>query len=118
MRSRRSLSMSAVAAIKPGSRWRSAVCETQVVVVKAPGDDGDAVLSLECGGHPMVPIDDAPPAGLSLDPAFAGGTPIGKRFAHGESGLEILATKGGAGTLAVDGSALPLKSAKPLPSSD
>lgn len=100
--------------LKPGSRWRSAVCATEVVVVKAPGEG----VSLECGGHPMVAMDDDPPAGLSLDPAFAEGTKMGKRFADPDTGTELLATKGGDGTLAVNGVAVPQKDAKPLPSSD
>ena len=99
---------------KPGSRWRSAVCGTEVVVVKAPSGP----VSLECGGHPMVAIDAEPPAGLAVDAEYAGGTKIGKRFADPETGVELLATKGGEGTLAVNGVAVPLKDAKPLPSSD
>jgi hypothetical protein len=100
--------------LKPGSRWRSAVCTTEVVVVKAPTDD----VSLECGGHPMVPIDLQPSAGLALDPGFAEGTKMGKRFADPDTGIELLATKGGDGTLAVNGTVVPTKDAKPLPSSD
>jgi hypothetical protein len=100
--------------LKPGSRWRSAVCSTEVVVVKAPGD----AVSLECGGHAMVPNDADPPGGLAVDPAFAEGTKMGKRFADPETGIELLATKGGDGTLAVNGVAVPQKDAKPLPSSD
>ena len=56
--------------------------------------------------------------GLELDPSFASGSLIGKRFADADSGLELLVTKAGAGTLTLDGVALPLKEAKPLPSSD
>lgn len=100
--------------LKAGTRWRSAVCSTEVIVVKAPAE----AMSLECGGHPMVPIDAEPPAGLSLDATMGEGTKMGKRFADPESGIEVLATKGGEGTLAINGVALPLKDAKPLPSSD
>lgn len=99
--------------LKPGSRWSSAVDDTEVIVVKA-GAEG---LSLECGGHPMVPGGTEKPSGLTIDPEFAGGTQVGKRFEHA-SGLELLCTKAGAGALAVDGTALPLKESKPLPSSD
>jgi hypothetical protein len=100
--------------LKPGSRWKSAVSEVEVVVVKPPGSP----VTLECGGQPMIAIDAERPAGAELDPAKAEPTLIGKRFADPESGLELLATKGGAGTLAADGTALPLKDAKPLPASD
>ncbi|HMC38021.1 MAG TPA: hypothetical protein VKI19_00060 [Acidimicrobiales bacterium] len=99
--------------LKPGSRWASAVDDTEVIVVK-PGGDG---LTLECGGHAMVPGGTEKPGGLTADPEFATGTLVGKRFEH-ESGLEVLCTKAGSGTLAVDGVALPLKESKPLPSSD
>ncbi len=99
--------------LKPGSRWASAVDDTEVIVVKAGGEG----LSLECGGHPMVPGGSEKPAGLAMDPEFSGGTQVGKRFEH-ESGLELLCTKAGAGALGVDGKPLPLKESKPLPSSD
>ncbi len=99
--------------LKPGSRWASAVDDTEVIVVKAGGDG----LTLECGGQPMVAGGSEKPSGVSMAPEFATGTQVGKRFEH-ESGLEVLCTKGGAGTLAVDGAPLPLKESKPLPSSD
>lgn len=99
--------------LKPGSRWVSAVDDTEVIVVK-PGAAG---LSLECGGYPMVPAGSDKPAGDGPDPAWAGPTPVGKRFEH-DSGLEVLCTKAGTGSLGVDGSILPLKDSKPLPSSD
>jgi hypothetical protein len=85
-----------------------------VVVVRGANQPA----SLECGGHPMVPVGDDRAPDLELDPALAGGSLIGKRFADPEAGVEVLVTKAGAGTLAVDGVALPLKDAKPLPSSD
>jgi|SRR5579859_857580 hypothetical protein len=99
--------------LKPGSRWASAVCDTEVIVVKAGGPD----LTLECGGQPMVATGTPKPDGLTLDPERSGGTPVGKRFEH-ESGLEVLCTKAGAGTLSVNGAVLPLKESKPLPASD
>lgn len=97
-----------------GSRWRSAVCDTEIVVVRAP----EGPVSLECGGHPVVAHDAERPAGLSVDPAHAEGTQMGKRFADDDLGLEVLVTKAGAGGLSVDGTPLPLKGAKPLPASD
>jgi hypothetical protein len=100
--------------LKPGTRWASQVCDTEVVVVRA----GTSVVSLECGGHAMIPVGDAPAPGLAVDPSFSEGTLIGKRFADPDSGVELLVTKAGVGTLAVDGTRIPAKDAKPLPSSD
>ena len=100
--------------LKPGSRWASQVCATEVVVVRSSTEP----VSLECGGHPMTPVGEDRATDLALDPAFTGGSLIGKRFADPESGLELLVTKAGEGSLAVDGVTLPLKEAKPLPSSD
>lgn len=99
--------------LKPGSRLSSAVCDTEVVVVKAPAADVD----LRCGGYPMVPKGEtAPPA--EVDEAFSGGTLIGKRYADEELGFEVLCTKAGAGSLSVGAGELLQKDAKPLPSSD
>jgi hypothetical protein len=100
--------------LKPGSRWASQVCDTEVVVVRTSNEP----VELECGGHPMTPIGSDRASGLTLDPAFGGGSQIGKRFADPDSGLELLVTKAGEGTLAVDGISIPLKEAKPLPASD
>lgn len=99
--------------LKAGSRWQSAVCDTEVVIVRAPSGD----VSLECGGAPMVPHGSERPGG-DVDPAHSGGTQMGKRFADPDTGIEVLATKGGAGSLALNGQPLALKDAKPLPSSD
>jgi hypothetical protein len=96
-----------------GSRWKSAVCDTEVVVVRPP----DSPRHLGCGGTDMIPLD-AERSGGALDPGFAGGTQMGKRYADETSGLEVLCTKAGAGTLTLDGKAIELKGAKPLPSSD
>ena len=99
--------------LKAGTRLRSVVCDTQVVVVRAP--TGEVVIT--CGGHPVVPLDAAvEPA--SLDPAHSAGTLLGKRYADEAGTLELLCTKAGKGSLAVDGQALGVKQPKPLPSSD
>lgn len=100
--------------LKPGSRWKSGVCDTEVVVVKAPAGGG----SLECGGHPMVPMSAAKPEGLELAAAHSGGSVMGKRYADEASGLEVLCSKGGAGSLSLNGAAIAVKDAKKLPSSD
>jgi hypothetical protein len=100
--------------LKPGTRWASQVCDTEVIVVRAATQP----VSLECGGHPMVPVGADADADLTLDPGHGGGSLIGKRFADEASGLELLVTKAGVGSLAIDGTPVPPKEAKPLPSSD
>jgi len=96
-----------------GSRWKSAVSETEVVVVRpAPGD-----RRLGCGGADMVPIG-AEGSDGNVDPALAEPTLLGKRYEDEASGFEVLCSKGGDGTLTLDGAPLTIKSAKPLPSSD
>ncbi len=99
--------------LKPGTRFRSQVCETEGVVVKA-ARAGD----LTCGGSPVVALDGPVDAGAALDPARSGGTLLGKRYTDAAGDVEILCTKPGAGSLALDGEELAVKSAKPLPSSD
>ncbi len=100
--------------LKPGSRWRSAVCDTEVVVVRPPS--ASAVLA--CGGHAMTPHGAERSAGLSLDAGHSAGSLLGKRYTDPESGLEALCSKPGAGSLSVDGRPLAMKEAKKLPSSD
>jgi hypothetical protein len=99
--------------LKPGTRLRSQVCETEVVVVKAAAD-GDLTI----GGAPAIPKDAEPDAGLSLDPAQSEGTLLGKRYTDEAATVEILCVKAGAGSLALNGEALAVKAAKALPSSD
>lgn len=99
--------------LKPGTRLRSAVCTTEVIVVKSPS----APVEIECGGAPMLPATEQPAGGV-VDPARAEGTLIGKRYVHEAAGLEVLCTKAGDGSLSAGGDLLPQKDAKPLPSSD
>jgi hypothetical protein len=100
--------------LKPGSRWRSAVDETEVIAVRAGSDP----IDLRCGGQPMVPIDAKRGDGASPDPMHSDGTQLGKRYADEELGLEVLCTKAGDGSLSIGDEPLLLKDAKPLPSSD
>jgi hypothetical protein len=100
--------------LKPGSRWRSAVCDAEFVVVKPP----KAEVSLECGGAPVIPHGQARPEGGAVDAAHAGGCQAGKRFSDAETGLEVLCTKAGAGSLSINGVALGAAEAKKLPASD
>jgi hypothetical protein len=101
--------------LRTGARLRSQVDATEVIVVRAPSRE----VNLTCGGAPMIDVKATPEAGLTIDPALSGGSPVGKRFTLADdAGLEVLVTKGGDGTLADGTEALVLKEAKQLPSSD
>ncbi len=99
--------------VKAGDRLKSTVCETQVIVVRAPG----AEVELTCGGAPMVSLDADVPGG-ALDADQAEGTLLGKRYADEDLGIELLCTKAGKGSLRLNGAPLGLKQAKALPASD
>lgn len=98
--------------IKNGSRLKSQVDDTQVIVVKA----ADTLDSLQCGGAPMVALD-AEAVAVQIDESLSGGTLMGKRYVD-EAGAEVLVTKAGSGTLTIGATPLSLKEAKPLPASD
>ena len=100
--------------LKPGLRLKSAVCATEVMVIKAPAGEFD----IRCGGSPMLGANVAPAAQAAPDPAHAAGSLIGKRYTDAAERYELLCTKGGAGSLSIDGEALDVKQAKALPSSD
>jgi hypothetical protein len=99
--------------MKNGTRLRSQVCDTEVIVVRT----SDSLDDLRAGGIPMVPIDAEKDADATLDPSLWDGTVMGKRYVD-ETGAEVLVTKAGAGSLSVGTTALTLKEAKPLPASD
>jgi hypothetical protein len=100
--------------IKIGARYRSQVCDTEFIIVRAlPGD-----LALTCGGHPVIDLKAEPAPGLTVEPGGDGGTILGKRYTDSTGKLEVLVTKPGKGTLALAGEPLPMKDAKPLPASD
>jgi hypothetical protein len=100
--------------IKPGSRWKSAVCSAEMVVVRPPNSDGE----LQCGGIAVIPHAVSSAATGSIHADHAHGVLIGKRYTDLESGIEVLGAKAGQGSLAFDGRPLALKEAKPLPASD
>ncbi len=103
-----------MAVFKAGTRLKSAVCSSELMIVVAPSGD----VNLTCGGAPVIELDADAPAGAELDPSQKGGTQMGKRYTNEAGDIEILCTKPGEGGLAVDGVALEIKGAKPLPSSD
>jgi hypothetical protein len=99
--------------MKAGTRLRSEVCTATAVVVKAPASS----VTVECGGTPMVEGAGEPGSG-ELKPGYDTGALLGKRYVDEQSGLELLCTKGGGGSLSADGRLLELKATKPLPASD
>ena len=104
----------AAVVLKAGTRLKSAVCDTQIMVLRVPS----VALEIGCGGHPMLPMQDNAPAGVVLDAAFAEPSLTGKRYVDDGETMEFLCTKGGAGALSLNGARLAVKQAKALPSSD
>lgn len=102
-----------MATLKAGARFKSAVCETQLMVIKAPAGEFD----LRCGGAEMLAPTAAAPAGLALQGGGAESL-IGKRYVNADESVELLCTKGGKGSLSLNGTPLEVKQAKQLPSSD
>ena len=105
-----------MAQLKPGSRMRSAVCATEVMVVMAP--DGD--VEVTCGGAPMLDVGGEPPGGLSLSPDASEGTQIGKRYVDeaGDDRAPVHEARRGVARSLAACRAGAEGSAKPLPSSD
>jgi hypothetical protein len=97
--------------MKPGTKLKSAVCDAEVMVIR-----GAPEAVVECGGEPMA--EQAPAARLPINPKFAEGTRIGKRYVDAGGKIELLCVKPGQGSLSIAGAALLIKDAKPLPSSD
>ena len=98
----------------PGSRWKSAVCDTEAVVVR-PASTGAVP---ECGGVAMIPVADPKTEDAAPLAGFESGSLRGKRYADDATGMEALCTKAGKGTLGIEGRAFVPKEAKKLPSSD
>lgn len=101
-----------MALLKAGTRLKSGVCTTELMVVGAPKEE----VEITCGGAPLIAMGEE--AGGTPSEDAKGGTQIGKRYVNEAGDLEILCTKPGEGSLAANGAALTIKGAKPLPSSD
>lgn len=99
--------------MRVGLRLRSAVSDTEIIVVRAPDDDVD----VRCGGVSMIEASGERTGG-DLDPEFEAPTLLGKRYVDADDRLEVLCTKGGDGRLSLADQPLAVKDAKPLPSSD
>jgi len=102
-----------MATVKVGARLKSNVCDTEVMIIAC----ADTSVRISCGGQPMLDAT-AAKTNDTLDPAHAAGTLLGKRYVNTAGKIELLCVKAGKGSLAVNGEALVLKDAKPLPSSD
>lgn len=97
--------------LKAGARLRSAVCDAEVMVIKAAaGDD------LTCGGAAMLP--EAPAEKSAGAEEQMNGCVIGKRYVNQDDTIEVLCVKGGDGSLYYNGEELMTKDTKKLPSSD
>ena len=98
--------------MKAGTKLESTTCDTQVMIIRNTAENAN----IECGGALMAP----PPVAEKSEPAsdFAAGALMGKRYVDEAGTIELLCVKAGAGTLALNGTALGIKDAKPLPSSD
>ncbi len=99
-------------ALKAGGRFKSAVSDVQVMVVKAPAGEHD----LQIGGADVIAA--TATGGGALAAGDAGEVLIGKRYVNEDESVELLCTKGGKGTIVFNGTPLDVKQAKQLPSSD
>jgi hypothetical protein len=98
---------------RAGQQLVSAVDSTAVIVIKAPA----AECTVTCGGV-AVATAGGPVTAADPDPALMGGPQLGKRSVDDADTIQLLCTKAGQGTLALDGSPLQIQAAKPLPASD
>lgn len=96
---------------KPGVKLSSTVCKTQIMALRVPNTE----LEITCGGAPMQVGD---PAELGAPSGDNSGTLVGKRYVDEGETMEFLCTRGGDGSVSVNGVALGVKQAKQLPSSD
>lgn len=99
--------------LTPGARLRSAVCDGQLVVVRAPADDVD----LRFGGVPVTDLGERV-ARLSPRPDRMGETPMGKRYTDVDRVVEVLVTHTGQTLLSLGDDLLIRKDTKKLPASD
>jgi len=99
--------------LRVGLALASAVDSTNIIVTKAPAGE----VALTCGGVPLIAKgSDAPK--VEADPEHLKGSLLGKRYVDSADVVEVLVTKGGEASLALDGVLLEVAGAKALPSSD
>jgi hypothetical protein len=100
--------------LRPGTRLFSAVCETEMIAVKAPTGELDITIG---GVPPLASASDRNGSGAVVE-GHGGGSSIGKRYVDEAETVELLCTKSGDGVAAIGGELLHLKETKPLPASD
>lgn len=100
--------------LKPGTRWKSAVCDAQFVIIRGSKSAGE----FQCGGEAVRPQADTGKPSGTVHPDHARGVLLGKRYTDEQSGFEVLVSMAGKGSLAFDGRILVEKQAKALPASD
>ena len=103
--------------LRVGQRLASATDTTAVIVIKASADD----VSLTCGGVAMAAESESAGAdNPSLAPldGHDHGTQMGKRYECANGAVELLCTKAGTASLAVDDVLMIMKAVKALPASD
>ena len=81
--------------LRPGQKLHSAVCDAQVVVVKAPS----GAVEVGCGGAPLLEDGQEADGAAALDRSLGDGSLLGKRYADDDVGLELLCTRAGTGAL-------------------
>ncbi|MEU5841459.1 hypothetical protein [Rhodococcus sp. NPDC047139] len=100
--------------VRSGQRYVSAVCATSIVVVKGPQSD----IDLRCGGAAMLAAGSEVESRPGPAAGYDQGTIIGKRYWDEETGLEVVCTSAGPGSLSLGDRTLPERPPQPLPSSD
>jgi len=100
--------------LKAGNRLKSAVCDTEVMVIRAEAEE----ILVNCGGVEMIGMEAQRMADARPMAPFTAGTLVGKRYVDAADRLELLCTKSGKGSLSVGDEPLVVKQAKALPSSD
>jgi hypothetical protein len=106
--------MSSTLSLRPGIRLHSVGCDTAVIVIKAPASP----VALTCGGVLMTATDGTAEDRQPRAAVAAVMNQLGKRYVAADGSIEVLCTRAGTGSLAVDGEPLELKAAKVLPASD
>jgi hypothetical protein len=103
--------------LQVGQRLASATDTTAVIVIKASADD----VFLTCGGVAMAAELESAGADNPNLAALDGhdhGTQMGKRYESADGAVELLCTKAGIASLAVNDVPMTIKAVKALPASD